>query len=76
MGVRKMRMFTVVIPSARDRRMADNCLTLLKSKPWSTNPSEFSSAGVVNGSCHITAFISVWDLGLKVKHALEMRADG
>jgi hypothetical protein len=46
--------FTVDVPSAGDRRVADICLTLITSKPRSTNPSEMSSAGVVNGRFRIT----------------------
>jgi hypothetical protein len=61
--IRKMGMFTVVVPSAGDQWVADICFTLTASKPRFINPSEMSSAGVVNGRCHITAFIGFWDLG-------------
>jgi hypothetical protein len=44
----KREMFTVDVPSAGNRRMADVCLTLTTSKLRSTNPSEISSAGVVS----------------------------
>jgi hypothetical protein len=56
-------MFTVDVPSAGDQRMVDICLTVITSKPSSTNLCEVSSAGVVNGRCRITAFIDFWDLG-------------
>jgi hypothetical protein len=56
-------MFAVDVPSSGDQQVADICLTLITSKPASTNPFEMSSARVVNGRCIITAFIGSWDLG-------------
>jgi hypothetical protein len=50
--------FTVDIPSAGDRRVADICLALKKSKPRPTNKFEIlvPSAKIVNGRSPITAF--------------------
>jgi hypothetical protein len=61
-------MFIVIDPSAGNQRVADICLTLITSKPRFTNPSQMSSVRVVNGRCHITAFIGFWDFGWKVKY--------
>jgi hypothetical protein len=61
--IRKRGMFTVVVPSAGDRRVVDICLTQIIYKPRFTNPSEMSSAGVDPGGCHITDFTGFWDLG-------------
>jgi hypothetical protein len=61
--MRKRGRFTVDVLSAIVRRVADICLKLIMSKPRSTNPSEMSSAGVVNGRCCATAFICFWGLG-------------
>jgi hypothetical protein len=61
--MRKRGKFTVDVPSAGDRRVADICLALIMSKPRSTNPSDISFAKVLNGRCRITAFIGFWDLG-------------
>jgi hypothetical protein len=61
--IRKRRKFTVVGPSAGDRRVVDICLTLITSKTSLTNPSEMSTAGAENGGCHITPFIGFWDFG-------------
>jgi hypothetical protein len=47
--IRKRGRFTVDALYASDRRAADVCFTSITSKPKSTNPSEMSSAGVVNG---------------------------
>jgi hypothetical protein len=55
--MRKRGRFTVDDPSAGDLRVADSCVALMTSKPRPTNPSEMSSAGLVNGRCRITAFI-------------------
>jgi hypothetical protein len=60
-------MFTAVIPSAGDRWVAGICLALIISKLRFPNPSELSSAGVVNGRYRITTFTGFWDLGEKVK---------
>jgi hypothetical protein len=46
--IRKRGRFAVDVPSASDRRIADISLTLITSKPKSTNPSEMSSTGVVH----------------------------
>jgi hypothetical protein len=51
----------VDVPSPGDRWVADICLTLITSKAGSTNTSEMSSARMMNGRCHITAFIGFWD---------------
>jgi hypothetical protein len=61
--IRKRRMFTVVVPSARDQQVVDICLTLITSKPKFTNPSEMSSVGVENRRCRIIAFMAsgMWD---------------
>jgi hypothetical protein len=61
--MRKRGRYAVDVPSAGDQQVGDICLTLITSKPASTNPSEMSCAGVVNGRCSITAFIGFWDLG-------------
>jgi hypothetical protein len=61
--MRKRGRFAVDVPFAGDQRVADICLTLITSKPASTNPFEMSSAGVVNGRCSITALLGFWDLG-------------
>jgi hypothetical protein len=61
--MRKRGRFGVDVPPSGDRRVADICLTLITSKPVSINPSEISSAGVVNGKCRITAFIDFRNLG-------------
>jgi hypothetical protein len=60
--------FTVDGSLAGNRRVADICLTLIMPKPKPTNPSEMSSAGVVNRRCRVTAIISFWDLAQKVKY--------
>jgi hypothetical protein len=60
--IMKRGMFTVVVPSACDRRVAHICLTLITSKPRFTNPSEVSSAGVEIGRRRVTAFMGFWDL--------------
>jgi hypothetical protein len=41
-------------------------LSLITSKPMFTNPSEMSSAGIVNGGSCITAFAAFWDLAWKI----------
>jgi hypothetical protein len=61
--IRKRGMFTVVVPFGINRQVVDICLMLLISKPRFTNTSEMSSAGVMNGRCHIRAFVGCWDLG-------------
>jgi hypothetical protein len=60
---RKREVFTVVVPSAGDRRVVDICLTLLTSKEKFTNPSEMSSAEAETGRCRVTVLIAFWDLG-------------
>jgi hypothetical protein len=60
--IMKRGMFTVVVPSAGDRRLADIFLTLITSKPRFTNPSEMSSAGAETGRCRISACVGFWDL--------------
>jgi hypothetical protein len=64
----KRRMFTLVVPSAGDRRVVDICLTLITSKPRSTNQTEMFSAGIETVRCRITAFRGFWDLEQKVKY--------
>jgi hypothetical protein len=49
--IRKRGRFTVYVPPASDLRVAEICLTLITPKPRSTNLSEMSSGGVVNGKC-------------------------
>jgi hypothetical protein len=66
--IRKSGIFVVVVPVAGDQRVADICLTLIKSKPRFTNPSEMYSAGAKNGRCHITTCRGFWDLGKKAKY--------
>jgi hypothetical protein len=66
--IRKRGRFTVDVPSGDDQQVADICLALITSKPRFTNPSEMSSAGVLSGRWHITAFIGFWDLWKKVKY--------
>jgi hypothetical protein len=61
--IRKMGMFTLLVPSAGDRRLAVICLTLIISKPRFTDPPEVSYAGAETGRCGIAAFIGYWDLG-------------
>jgi hypothetical protein len=61
--VRKRGLFTLALPSAGDRRVVDICLTLITSKPRSTNQSEMFSAEVETGRWRITAFIGFCDLG-------------
>jgi hypothetical protein len=61
-------MFTVVVPSAGDRRVVDICLMLIISKQKFTNPSEMSSAGVEIGRCSMRACIGLWGLGQKLKY--------
>jgi hypothetical protein len=60
---RKRGVFTVVVLSVGDRRVAEICLMLIISKPRFTSPSEIFSGGAVNGRCRITALIGFWDLG-------------
>jgi hypothetical protein len=47
--IRNRGTFTVVIPSADDRRVVYICLTLITLKPRFINPSEMSSAGAEAG---------------------------
>jgi hypothetical protein len=61
--IRKRGRFTGDVSSVGDRRVANICLTLITSKPRSTNPSEMSSTGVIDGRCRMIAFIDFWDLG-------------
>jgi hypothetical protein len=61
-------MFTVVLLSAGDRRVADISLTPITSKARFSNPSEMSSVGVESGRCAIAAFKGFWDLGYKEKY--------
>jgi hypothetical protein len=53
---------------------------LIMSAPRFANPSEMSSAGMLNGRCCITAFIGFWDFGLEGEvqkvTALKVRPDG
>jgi hypothetical protein len=69
-------MFTVVVPSAGDRWVANICLMLITTKPKFTNPPEMSSAGVVNGRC----LYKLLGLGIEGEVweviALEVRAGG
>jgi hypothetical protein len=37
----------VVVPSAGDRRLVDNCLTLITSKPMCNNPSDILTAAEI-----------------------------
>jgi hypothetical protein len=55
--MRKRGRFTVDVPSAGDRGVADICLMLMTSTLRFTSQSEMSSAGVENGRCHISALI-------------------
>jgi hypothetical protein len=77
--ITKRGMFPAVVPSRGDRRVADVCLTLIRSKPWFTRPSEMSSTGVETGICRITALIGFWDSGIESKVweviALEAKED-
>jgi hypothetical protein len=59
---KKGRSTVNILPSG-DRWVADISLTLITSKPRSTNPSQMSSAGEVTGGGRITVFTSFWDLG-------------
>jgi hypothetical protein len=64
--IRNKGRLTWDVPSAEDLLVDDICLTLIKSNPRPTKPSEMSSAGVLNGRCRITALMGFWDLGWKV----------
>jgi hypothetical protein len=61
--IRKRGIFTVAVPSEGERRVVDICLTLIRSKPRSTNPSQMSSAGLETGRRRTTAFTGFWNLG-------------
>jgi hypothetical protein len=62
--MRKKGRFTGDIPASGNRWMADICVTLITSKPWSTNPSEMSFAGVEAERCRMTHYFSgFWELG-------------
>jgi hypothetical protein len=55
--IRKRGIFTVV-PSVRDRRAVDICLTLITSNPRFTNPCEMFSTGAEAGRYRITVVAS------------------
>jgi hypothetical protein len=54
-------------PSDGDRWLVDICLTLIMSKPKSTNLSEMYWTGVFYGRWRITVLLRLSDFGKKVK---------
>jgi hypothetical protein len=56
---------TVDVHSAGDQRVDDIYLTLITSKPRYTNPSEMSSAGVVNVA-FILSRVLVTKVGVRI----------
>jgi hypothetical protein len=79
MVMRKRGSLVVDVPSAGDQQVADICLTLVTSKPRSTNPSEMFSVGMLNVRCCITAY-RLLGLGIEGEVweviALEGKGDG
>jgi hypothetical protein len=61
--IRKRGRFMVVDPSEGDRQVAVICSTLITSNTRLNSPSDISSAGMLCGRWHITAFIGFSDLG-------------
>jgi hypothetical protein len=61
--ITKKGIFTVVVPSAGDRRVVNIYLTLITSKARFTNPPEMSFAGVETGRCRIIVLLGSCDVG-------------